>query len=773
MDERWAEPRMFFLFDDWAPYKYHLSAIFSAIRDQGLPEASPPVQCNPCASLLKKMTKTITPRQMPWILLWAGSSALVCVAPAIAQPVAIDGSTNTTIINALTGLPSDCSVSCLIQGTDQAGGNLFHSLSEFNVPSGVTVTFDGAGADRILSRVTGMNPSQIDGLLQVQGNADLFLLNPAGIVIGPSGRLDLQGSFISSTAEQLQFENGDAFSTLEATAPLLSVSVPSGLQFGTNNTAGFVVQGDSSRPPLWQPGSVGETLALVADTNNTSSFSDRSHDITAGGVVLGNVGFGDFKVQLSETNQGWDFDFSNVTESRPITFHNSALTTLPASPGGSVQFYANSTLSNSDVLLQSYGELPAGNFEYDGSLLQIMESNIETFSNSRGGDIRLSSLGSIQINDDSLLSVESDGEGIAGNISLTALGSAGVQVVDSKIFSTVESDGGDVSIVAPSQIVLEGGELITSTLEDGANVSLKTNGNLDLKHEHFISLNSGDGINSGLGGILSIEALRVRSVGTDTDIKVVGPANHFQTSITSNFPFSGFSTPRFTDVIRGNGKSEIQRTALPPFPPPLPVPSPAPAPTPPPEPTPVAIQLTLPSLVLQPALPVVVPSRPAPRVDTVVTALPSPERTEETDDESLVLIPTLLPEEKEEVVVDVGSAYRVRRSRCETESDAWSKGYLAVTGRGGVAESPGSSLLQSSPLADLGHSDFSWISRGRSKNWIQREQNAAKISSHSQLVEAGSWSINSGGNIQLVARGRVNMIAAVQSCQLEGKNHDT
>ena len=234
------------------------------------------------------MTKVKTARQMPWLLLWVGSSALVSLAPAIAGPVEIDGSTNTTVLDAFSGLPSDCSVSCLIQGTDQAGGNLFHSLSEFNVPSGVTVTFDGTGAERILSRVTSMtNPSQIDGLLQVQGNADLFLLNPAGIVIGPTGRLDFQGSFISSTAEQLEFQNGDVFLTFVATPPLLSVSVPSGLQFGTNNSASFEVQGDASRSPVWQLGSVGKTFALVADTNNISSFSDRSHDITAGGMVLG------------------------------------------------------------------------------------------------------------------------------------------------------------------------------------------------------------------------------------------------------------------------------------------------------------------------------------------------------------------------------------------------------------------------------------------------------------------------------------------------------
>lgn len=729
------------------------------------------------------MTKITTTWQIPSTLLWVSSSILVTVAPAIAQPVAIDGSTNSTVLDALTGLPSDCSADCLIQGSDQAGGNLFHSFDDLNVPSGVTVRFDGSGVDRILSRVTGMTPSQIDGLLQVQGDADFFLLNPAGIVFGPGGRLELQGSFIGSTAEQLAFQNGDVFPTLVATPPLLSISVPRGLQFGANNTGVFEVQGDGSRPPLWQPGSIGQTFALVADTNNTASFSDRSHEVSAGGMVLANVGVGTFSVQLSEMSQGWDFDFSNVPESRPIEINNSLLETLSTSPGGSIKTYADLTLEDSEILLQSFGGEPAGNFEYAGESLQIASSNIETITSLSGGDIRLLSTGKLWVEDDSLLAVQSNGIGPAGNIYLNALGPDGVKLEDSDIRSTVDSEGGNVNINSPSQIILETGNLIISTLLDGANVTLETNGFLDLKDENYISLNSGDGVNSGLGGNLSINALQVRSLGVDTDIKVVGPAGNFQTSITNNSPFRAFANPTFTNVIRGNGRSEIQITELPPFPPPpepmptpaptpVPIPTPTPLPTPAPIPTPVPTVAPSPTTIPEPT-PVPTPTpAPTPLPESIplivipVETQPTPEEPEDSDDESLVWISVLALENEEEALA-FGSAYQARRSRCEEKGYLLNEGYLAVTGRGGVPGSPGSLLWSSSPLEDLGNPGFSLGNRFASQRLFQSEHRSAEVLSPLSLLEAGSWHVTAEGSIQLAARGQVSDVARVHLCKLD------
>lgn len=104
----------------------------------------------------------------------------------------------------------------IIDGGAVRGQNLFHSFAEFNVDAGQRVYFaNPAGIEAILSRVTGSNPSNIFGTLGVDGTADLFLLNPNGLVFGETAILDIQGSFYASTAEAIPLGDG----VYSATAP--------------------------------------------------------------------------------------------------------------------------------------------------------------------------------------------------------------------------------------------------------------------------------------------------------------------------------------------------------------------------------------------------------------------------------------------------------------------------------------------------------------------------------------------------------------------------
>ena len=227
------------------------------------------------------------------------------ILPVAAQ-ITSDNTTNTTVNT--TGNNFD-----ILNGI-QKGNNLFHSFKEFSIPKGGKATFNNStDVVNIINRVTGGNISNIDGLIKASGNANLFLINPVGIVFGENASLNIGGSFLGTTAESILFEDGFKYSAIDSQqTPLLTVSVPLGLQMGTNpgvieveGTGHNLIEASPFSPLKRSQNNInlqvqpGKTLALVGGevTLNGAILTAAS-----GNIELGSVGEG--TVNLNQTNQG-------------------------------------------------------------------------------------------------------------------------------------------------------------------------------------------------------------------------------------------------------------------------------------------------------------------------------------------------------------------------------------------------------------------------------------------------------------------------------------
>ena len=187
-----------------------------------------------------------------------------------------------------------------IDGGAIRGNNLFHSFTEFNIGEGREAYFSNpAVIENIFSRVTGNNPSQIFGKLGVLGDANLFLLNPNGIIFGDRASLDIKGSFFASTANSFNFGEGKNYSAINPTAPpLLTVNVKPviGLEFegvggDIENRGNLVVgkdltlQGNSL--DLQGRLEAGENLTLKAeDTVKVRDSVEKAFIAASGGNLL-------------------------------------------------------------------------------------------------------------------------------------------------------------------------------------------------------------------------------------------------------------------------------------------------------------------------------------------------------------------------------------------------------------------------------------------------------------------------------------------------------
>ena len=442
-----------------------------------------------------------------WLLLSGPSTAQVI-------PDASLGAESSVVRpDVIKGQPSD-----RIDGGASRGGNLFHSFQEFNVGANRGVYFaNPAGIENILSRVTGANRSNILGTLGVLGNANLFLINPNGIVFGPNARLDLAGSFVGSTANSLVFDNFEFSASNPQAPPLLAINIPIGLRF-RDTPAPIQVQ---SQPPSLaiEPG---QTLALVGGDLNL----DRGQLLAPNArIELASVA-GNEQIGLRFSEEALALTADTVQQFRDIQLSGA---TIEITDGGDLNLYSRNLtlLDDSQIDANTLGADAGGDLTLQvADRLTMVSGNIaaqvEAGATGSGGDITIAAQ-ELHLSEGAQINVDTFGAGDAGNLTvitdrLTAIGK-GADGFPSGLFGSVQpgatGQGGSLNLTTGDLTLRDGAQIFADTF------GLGDAGSLAILATRSVTLTgfAADGATSALSASVNADA-----TGTGGDLTLSTPS---------------------------------------------------------------------------------------------------------------------------------------------------------------------------------------------------------------------------------------------------------
>ncbi len=418
-----------------------------------------------------------------------------------------------------------------IDGGAIRGSNLFHSFKEFNIDSGKSVYFSNPTAiENILTRVTGKNPSNIFGKLGVLGNANLFLLNPNGIIFGKDASLDISGSFSATTAESILFDNGFEFSaTNPQTVPLLKVNITPGLQYprsqqGDITNKGNLIVGEDLNL-------IGKNIDLTGELNSgsdlniiaTDSIEINNTNLKANNEDFENAGFINIssnKLTISDNSQiivsskgTGDGGYILITAS-DVNLNNQSKISATTDNGSNA--YIEFKNLNS-LQLNNYSEISASTVDGEAGFITINASDeIEIAGNSK---LESTAAGNGKAG---FLEIKTNNFSLSDNSKVNATSEVGknlgyVSIEANKIHldnyseisaSTVDGEAGFIEINASDEIKIANHSKLESAATGNGEagfLNIKTN-NLSLSDNSTMNANSGVGQKL---GYISIEANKI------------------------------------------------------------------------------------------------------------------------------------------------------------------------------------------------------------------------------------------------------------------------
>lgn len=388
----------------------------------------------------------------------------------VSEPIAVGGQTQYNI----TG------------GTRPGGGtNLFHSFGDFGVPTNHIANFlniqvDGVlpATSNILARVTGNIRSDIFGTIQTTdfGNANLFLMNPAGFLFGPNAAVHVGGMVAFTSADYLKLTDNARFNTIPNAAvdALLTAMPVTSFGFLGSNPGAITVQGSQFSVTDGQSISlVGGDISIESGTPEGGTTQTAQLSAPNGNILL-----------ASATSPG-EFD---ATTLQPLPNVNdtpfSSFGSISLAPGSSVDVSGTNTVS-----------IKGGQFvlSVNDAVMTTSESAPieETVSLSPGSELRSVNAGSDSdaanvevlarkiIIDGATIETDAQGPGAGGNILVNAAAIDLINFATIKTVSSLDSSGsnaGNVTLKATQQITAVDSFLNTDTVGGaglGGNIILR------------------------------------------------------------------------------------------------------------------------------------------------------------------------------------------------------------------------------------------------------------------------------------------------------------
>jgi filamentous hemagglutinin family protein len=385
-----------------------------------------------------------------------------------AETLPITSSGLNTQISAPVNHPGGTVQYDITGGTRPDGGqNLFHSFGEFGVPANNIANFlneTTLPTSNILARVTGGSISNIFGTIQTTefGDANLFLINPAGILFGPHATLNVGGVVAFTTADYLRLADGVLFNAIPDTAAdaFLTASPVTAFGFLGATAASIAIEGGNLAVPD------GKTLSFIggprAFTTDTGVTVPSGVSMSAG--------------SLSAPN-GLIY-MSTVTSPGEVQ--------VPALSG--VQLATLESPSSDPTVIR----IRSGEFVMDHALLTVANS-----SDVAQSAIEVTVQGAMALNNASSISTETLGAGYGGEVQIAA---QSVQMNGSFIKSTTMDDGrgGDISILNAQTVnLINGAQIVSSNSGTGAG------GDINVAATDTVSISGFDATGS-LTGVTSV-----------------------------------------------------------------------------------------------------------------------------------------------------------------------------------------------------------------------------------------------------------------------------